>query len=293
MSRLQTVRQNTIFLKTLEKELTIAGVLSPHVEAETLITHFGALTKLDFYTGEKEISPVAKRVIQRTVQVRKKGKPLSQLTGQAGFYGYTFQVTRHTLIPRPETERLVEETIHILDEYYSGQKPQILDVGTGCGCIALSLTLQRPACRMTALDASVKALEVARKNAELFGLNDKIQLIHSRLFGYFGKNKEAFWDIVVSNPPYVAKEDWPKLSREVRAEPRLALNGGVRGLETIECLLRQAPFFIKKGGWLIVEVGAGQSVILSKKLRQTGAFKNFKFMKDLNGIDRILVARHG
>ena len=109
----------------------------------------------------------------------------------------------------------------------------------------------------------------------------------------FSADCRVFWDVVVSNPPYVAKEDWPTLSREVLAEPRLALDGGVRGLETIECLLKQAPFFIKKGGWLIVEIGAGQSVILSKRFRQNGAFKNFKFMKDLNGIDRILIAQHG
>ena len=146
---------------------------------------------------------------------------------------------------------------------------------------------------MTALDASLKALKVARKNVKLFGLSDKIQLVHSRLFRSFGKNKEAFWDVVVSNPPYVPVEDWGLLSREVRSEPRLALDGGVRGLETIEALLGKAPFFLKKGGWLLVEIGLGQAALLSKQLKRHADFRNFWFEKDLNGIDRVLIAQHG
>ena len=146
---------------------------------------------------------------------------------------------------------------------------------------------------MTALDASLEALKVARKNVGLFGLSGKIRLVHSRLFDSFGKNKEAFWDVVVSNPPYVPVEDWELLSREVRSEPRLALDGGVRGLETIEALLEKAPFFLKKGGWLLVEIGLGQAALLSKKLKRNADFRNFWFEKDLNGIDRVLIAQHG
>ncbi len=286
-----TLKNNIAFLKKIESRLKSAGVLSPRAEAEALILHFGRLTRLDFFTGEKEISVSVRRMIQKVLRVRQTGKPLAYLTNEAPFYGYTFQVTKDTLIPRPETELLVEEATRVLDKFYSGQNPEILDVGTGSGCIAISLTLQRPACRMTAFDASLKALEVARKNVKLFGLNDKIQLAHSRLFNSFGKNKRAFWDIVVSNPPYVPSEDLPKLSREVRSEPRLALDGGAKGVETIERLLKQAPFYIKKDGWLLMEIGDGQAAILSEKMKRNRSFKNFRFVKDLNGIDRIMVAQ--
>ena len=330
-----TPQDNVAFLKKTESELRSAGALSPLVEAETLITHFGQMKKLDLFTGAKRISPSARRAVQKALQGRKKGKPLQQILGKANFHGHDFFINRDVLIPRPETEILVEAALRLIPDHpplserttsqrsrrghvsssdaqanvfpsafssnalgrgpvvYQGQNPQILDIGTGSGCIAVSLTLQRPACRMTALDASRKALKVARKNVRLFGLSDKIQLVHSRLFGAFGKNKKAFWDVVVSNPPYVPVEDWGLLSREVRSEPRLALDGGVRGLETIEALLETAPFFIKKNGWLLVEIGLGQAVMLSKKLKRNAAFKNFWFEKDLNGIDRVLVAQHG
>ena len=293
------INDNIVFLKNIESQLKSAGVLSPYVEAETLIMHFGRMSRIDLFTGEKTVGPSAKRAIQKALEVRKKGKPLSYLTGEAGFYGYTFRVTKDTLIPRPETECLVEETLRLIPSHpplkrrrmMAIQPLQILDVGTGSGCIAISLTLQRPACRMTAFDASLKALKDARKNVELFGLSDKIQLLHSRLFGSFGKDKEAFWDVVVANPPYVPREDWPKLSREVRSEPRLALDGGGRGLETIARLLKRAPFFIKKGGFLLIEIGNGQAEILSEKIKKDRAFKNFRFAKDLNSIDRILIVQ--
>jgi release factor glutamine methyltransferase len=285
------IQNNLALLRTIESQLKSAGVLSPRIEAEALVMHFGQMTRLDFYTGKKKVDLLARRVIKKALEARKKGTPLSYLTNEAGFYGYMFGVTKDVLIPRPETECLVEETIQILDRYYTDQKPEILDVGTGSGCVGVSLTLQRPDCRMTALDASIKALKVARKNVELFGLSDKIQLIHGRLFDPFGKNKKAFWDIVVSNPPYVAAEDWPKLSREVRSEPRLALDGGVHGLEMIDRMLKQAPFFIKKSGWLLIEIGRGQSRFLARQLKYNKDFHHFHFVKDLNGIERVLVAQ--
>ena len=282
---------NTHYLKAVETKLRSARVLSPRVEAELLLTHFGRLDRLDLFTGKKKITPSARRSIEKALAVRKKGRPLSHLTGRAPFYGRMFRVTKDTLIPRPETEVLVEEALALLKADFDDQAPQILDVGTGSGCIAVCLTLEYPACRMTALDASFKALKVARKNVELFGLNDQIQLVKSRLFASFGKEKYGFWDVLVSNPPYVPAEDWTRLSREVRSEPRLALDGGPRGLRVIERLLEQAPVFLKPGGWLLVEIGKGQSAILRKSLKKNSLFKNLKFIKDLNGIDRVLVAQ--
>jgi release factor glutamine methyltransferase len=284
---------NIAFLKEIESQLRSAKVLSPRVEAERLMLHFGRMTRLDLFTDRKKLSSPARVAIWKALKIRKTGKPLCYVTGEAPFYGYDFKVNPDVLIPRPETEHLVEETLAILKANYKDKTCKILDIGTGSGCIAVSLTLQNPACRMTALDASPKALNVARKNIKLFGLNGKIRTVQSRLFGAFGKEKEAFWDVIVSNPPYVPAGELAGLSREVRSEPRLALDGGVQGLETLEAILEEAPRFLKKGGWLLMEIGRGQSKPLSKILKQGEVFGNFRFVKDLNGIDRVLIARHG
>ena len=147
---------------------------------------------------------------------------------------------------------------------------------------------------MTALDASQRALEVARKNLAFFGLGGQVRLVKSRFFSAFGREKHGFWDIIVSNPPYVPAEDLRRLSREVRSEPRLALDGGPGGTRAIERILKEAPVFLKPGGWLLLEIGKGQSARLAKKLKKEPVFRYFDFVKDLNGIDRVLVAQtHG
>ena len=288
MSR--ALRQNMDYLKKLETRLRSAKALSPRVEAETLVAHFTNMKRLDLFTGNKLISPSARLSIEKALGVRRKGIPLAHLTGLAPFYGRNFQVTKDTLIPRPETEVLVEETLKLLKTRFGGKRAEILDVGTGSGCIALSLTLEYPACRMTALDVSPKALAVAMKNTESFGLSGQVQLTPSRFFESFGPDKHGFWDIIVSNPPYVAEEDWPHLSREVRSEPRLALDGGKGGLHVVEKLLREAPLYLKPGGLILIEIGKGQSIRLAKFLKNHKEFKSLHFIKDLNWVDRVLVA---
>ena len=285
------VRENREYIKDLETRLRAARALSPRVEAEMLVTHFTRMDRLDLFTGNKRINPSARRSIEHALTFRRKGIPLAQVTGHASFYGRTFQVTKDTLIPRPETEVLVEEALKRLKEISTGKTAQVLDVGTGSGCIGLSLALESPACRVTALDTSPKALAVARKNAASFGLRERVQLVQSRLFEIFGTEKVAFWDLMVSNPPYVATDDWEGLSREVRSEPRLALDGGKDGLSVIEKILAEAPVFLKPGGWLLVEIGKGQSAALSKHLKNNKEFENLHFIKDLNWIDRVLVVQ--
>ena len=287
-------RQNMDYLKKLETRLRSARALSPRVEAETLVAHFTNMKRLDLFTGTKAISPSERLSIEKALRTRRRGVPLAHVTGQAPFYGRDFQVTKDTLIPRPETEILVEETLKFLRARFAGKTVDALDIGTGSGCIALSLTLEYPACRMTALDASPKALAVASKNTESFGLDGRVRLVESRLFESFGPEKHGFWDVIVSNPPYVAEEDWEHLSPEVRSEPRLALDGGKGGLEIVKKILRKAPVFLKPGGRLFIEIGQGQSVRLAKFLKNNTDLKDLHFVKDLNWVDRVLVAeKHG
>ena len=312
MSR--AVQENMDYLKNLETKLRSARALSPRVEAETLVTYFTRMKRLDLFTGNKKISPSARLSIDKALRFRRKGIPLAHVTGQAPFYGRFFQVTKDTLIPRPETEVLVEAVLTFLKNgsfrrakrgeisYKNGdfsasprndssQIPEILDLGTGSGCIAVSLTLEYPACRMTALDASPKALAVSAKNVESFGVGRQVSLVESCLFESFGPEKYGFWDVLVSNPPYIPEEDWKSLPREVMSEPRLALDGGKDGLEVIQKILLQAPLFLKPGGHIFMEIGKDQSVALTKFLKNRKEYKGLHFIKDLNWIDRVLVAQ--
>lgn len=282
-------RENILFLKELENKLAQSHVLSPAAEARNLIEHFSKSAPFKFISGQTALSLHGKRLISRALKLRQKGKPLAHIIGQAPFYGRLFYVNSDVLIPRPESEILLQEVFGIIDTFYETKKPKIVDVGTGSGCLAISLTLERPACRMTALDVSKKALLIAKKNLKAFGLR-QIKCYQSNLFSHFLGKKDR-WDIVVSNLPYIETSQISGLSREVRSEPRLALDGGVAGLDLIFKLLESAPNFLNKDGWIFLEIGKGQSRALAKKIKQMKVFENFRFVKDLNGIERVLVAR--
>ena len=297
-------KENISFLKKVEGRLVHHRVPSAHFEAENLVRHFGGINRLDFFAGEKTLSSRARQDIKKALKARLGGQPLYYLLKETDFFGRKFFVTKDTLIPRPETELVVEETVKCLDTHYpKGHcRADILEIGTGSGCIAACLTLARPDCRMTAVEISQAALKIARKNIDLHGLSKKIKLIESDLFSAFEartaegssrRRREYAWDVIVSNPPYVPEEDFPFLSKEVRQEPALALNGGPKGLSVIYAILDKTPSFLKRGGWLIIELGKGQSKPLAKKLLKERRFAQFKFIKDYAGIDRILVAQNG
>lgn len=258
------------------------------------------MSRLDFLTGQKILSSRVKKSIRQAMDKRRKGMPLAYVLKQAEFYGHSFFVTRDTLIPRPETELLAEEALKVLRPF---REPAVLDIGTGCGCLAVGLTIARPDCRMTALDISKNALAVARKNIRRHGLEEKIKLVHSDLFNAFhvgaplvgvqnrgaGTSPAPAWDLIVSNPPYVDEVEMPDLPREVLREPRVALDGGKRGLAVIERILGEAPRFLKKGGFLLMEIGAGQARVLEKRISKDLNYAHLRFIKDLAGIDRVLM----
>lgn len=293
MRKRNFLRDNLLYLKEVEKKLKQKKIRSASSEAESLLRHFGKMSRLDFYTGQKSLPPKTRHRVQKALKERVQGTPLSYVLKKAHFFGHVFYVSKDTLIPRPETEVLVEETLKILETSYPEgvYAPKILEVGTGSGCVALSLTIQRPDSRMTALDVSPKALFVTRKNMEFHGLRKKIRLVESDLFGFFGEKEKNFWDVIVSNPPYVPTREIPGLSKEVRTEPKLALDGGPDGLTVIRTILEKAPYFLKKNGWLLVEIGKGHSQVLAKRLLKGGVFKKFYFVKDSRSIERILVAQ--
>ncbi|MBI2095386.1 MAG: peptide chain release factor N(5)-glutamine methyltransferase [Candidatus Omnitrophica bacterium] len=285
-------KENIVLLKRIEGALKKRRIRSARHEAETLVRHFGGMDRIDLFTGKKGVSPRSKRRAEAALRARVRGVPLGYVLRRADFYGRPFFVNRHVLVPRPETELLVEQALEILRSgKNAGRHLRILDAGTGSGCVAVSLTIERPDCRITALDISSQALKVAARNIRFYGLEKKIRLVQSDLFGAFGKRQKGYWDAVVSNPPYIPSRAIAGLPPEVRHEPLLALDGGRDGLGAIFSLVDRAPFFIKAGGWLLLEIGAGQAKALAGKLKESGGYRHFRFIKDLRGIERVLIAK--
>jgi release factor glutamine methyltransferase len=279
---------NLQLLRRTRDRLQLAGLRSAAAEAETLVRHFGKLTRIELFAGQKSVTAQAAVRVEAAARQRVRGKALQVILGEAPFDNHSFWVNKHVLIPRPETEILVDEADRLLSGPLLERKtPQILDVGTGSGCIAVSLTLRRPACRMTALDVSAAALAVARKNIRIKGLGKKISVLKSDLFKALSKT--ARFDLIVSNPPYIpAAEIWG-LQPEVRSEPRVALSGGADGLRVIEKILKQAPLHLKDDGFLLMEIGKGQSKALKKKYAADAVWSAPRFVKDLAGIERVAV----
>jgi release factor glutamine methyltransferase len=215
------------------------------------------------------------------VERRCKGEPIQYITGEAEFYGLPFWVTPDVLIPRPETEHLVERALALAAGFRS---PRILDVGTGSGAIAVALAHTLPHAQITAIDISRPALEIARKNAGRNGVSGRIWFRESDLLASEEGDK---FEIVVSNPPYVPTVDRDSLSVEVREhEPALALFAGKDGLDVYRRLIPEAFAVLEPGGFLALEIGFGQSAAVGRLLEDAG-FERIEFADDLQGIPRV------
>jgi release factor glutamine methyltransferase len=224
------------------------------LEAKVLLLRAALLSEEDFFAAPNTpFSPKTEAFFLRLVEKRKEGVPLSYLTGTREFWSILLRVSPSVLIPRPETEILVEKVL----ELASRDQETILDVGTGSGNIAIALAKELPRARIFATDISLRALNVARRNASLHKLR-QVDFLRSDLFSAFRGTGLRF-DFIVSNPPYVSKRDWEGLPAEIRNfEPRRALLAGDSGLELIRRLVRRAGTFLRPGGYLIFEIGDGQ-----------------------------------
>lgn len=212
-----------------------------------------------------------------------KGIPLQHITHRQEFMKMDFFVDENTLIPRPDTEILVEEVIKIAKQKYN---PKILDLCTGSGAIAISLKKYVPNSEIIGVDISEKAIEVANKNANK--LNADVKFIKSDLFERLKKEK---FDIIVSNPPYIKKEEIKKLSKEVQKEPELALDGGIDGLDFYRKITSQAIEYLKTESFLCFEIGYNQKNDVIKIIEKQQNYKNIYCKKDLYGYDRVIVAQ--
>lgn len=280
---MQTVRAA---LRWASEQLSQAGVESPSVDAERLLQHVLGVMRLDLHLRpDRPITPPEMARLKDALRRRCSHTPLQHLTGETEFWSLPFFVNDAVLIPRPETETLVEAALARLRDI---RRPRIADIGTGSGCIAVSLARELPEGLVVATDVSPAALRVARANVLRNGV--RVRLIAGDLFKPFGPS--AQFDAIISNPPYIRRDGIGALQPEVRDhEPRLALDGGEDGLSVHRRLVACAGRHLRPGGWLALEVGWWQIGAVVKMLRKSEDFEDVTRHKDLTGIERVAVAR--
>jgi release factor glutamine methyltransferase len=269
-----------------------SGVNQERRTAGILLCHVLGIDRTYLLTrSEEQIDEARYREYLALVERRATGEPLQYITGHQEFYGLDFTVTRDVLIPRPETEFLVERVIKLVRES-GNESPLIVDLGTGSGCVAVTLALQLPGARVIATDSSNAALDVARANAERLGARDRIEFVQGDLLTPLDeRHLESAVNVLASNPPYVS-EDRPDLVERAVSEwePRAALFGGADGLDFYRRLLPDAPRYVKPGGYLVLEIGYGQlSAIL--ELIDRSALEFVDVTDDLQGLPRTLALR--
>ena len=260
--------------------------------AALVLCHLLGLDRAQLFIRSKEqLNESTYREYVSLIERRASGEPLQYITRHQEFYGLDFVVTPDVLIPRPETELLVERIIALAAESHSAT-PLIVDIGTGSGCIAIAVATHLPSARVIAIDVSAASLVVARKNAELHNVQGQIEFIEGDLFApVSNRGLEAAIDFVASNPPYVAESNIETLQREVRDwEPPSALFGGKAGLGFYDRLLDQSRRFVGAGGYLVCEIGNGQLDAISHKI-DPEAWDLVDVTADLQGIPRTLTIR--
>jgi release factor glutamine methyltransferase len=252
---------------------------SPRLDARLLVRHaLGVGGTWLIAHGRDDVDAVKLAAIEALVARRAAGEPVAYILGEREFYGRSFKLTPDTLIPRPETEHLVEAALARLP---ADRSVKVLDIGTGSGCIAITLKLERPAWQVTAVDISAAALNVARSNAEQLGAD--MRFVESDLFSGLGP---GHFDLIVSNPPYVAAGDVHLARGDVRFEPRSALASGPVGLDAIQVIVKLAPTHMEAGGWLLLEHGWDQGEAVARLLAEAGFTDTF-LERDLAGQARV------
>ena len=265
-------------------KLKIKNIKSFRLDSELLLAKTLGISRGEVLLNlDKKINRSDIKKYDFYVNLRNQYKPISQIINYKFFWKYKFFVNKDVLIPRPETELIIEKILKILPKK---SEKNILEIGTGSGCIAISLIKERPNCRIVAIDKSLKAIKVARKNAEIHQVGKKVNFLNIDIDKYLG-NK---YDLIVSNPPYIKNSELLSLDRDVRFyEPKIALSGGFSGLETFFKIINKCKKLLKKNGTLVLEIGERQGIELKKNL-ESNEFNQIKIYKDLSGKDRCLVS---
>ncbi|PKM83745.1 MAG: peptide chain release factor N(5)-glutamine methyltransferase [Firmicutes bacterium HGW-Firmicutes-13] len=267
-----------------------AGITDYIFEAALLLAFSIKKDLVYVYTySEKDISEEVKAEYGRLVERRASGVPYHYLTGEKEFMGLSFRVTPKVLIPRPETEILAEEAVKWVREQGGGPF-NILDLCTGSGVLAVTLARMFPRCSVWGADISSGALEIARENARLHGVDKRAAFLQGDLWDSLNDSGEVNFSVIVSNPPYIPNSELSTLPREISEnEPVTALDGGSDGLHFYRRITAGLQNYLDSPGILALEVGIGQSEEVVSLVRQTGLFKEVKVVKDYRAVDRVVV----
>ncbi|MGQ9500185.1 MAG: peptide chain release factor N(5)-glutamine methyltransferase [Dissulfurimicrobium sp.] len=280
-------------LKCAFHKLDDAGIEQPQIEAETILAHILKKDRLWLYLNPQEdLPPDILIKYRKSIERRTLYEPVAYITGEKEFWSFSFKVTKDTLIPRPETELLVETALSIINDEMLEPR-LILDVGTGSGILAVSLAHELPAMTsFIATDISYDALLVAKENALRHGVASRINFIQTDWLGAFKKGNAPCFDMIVSNPPYVALDIKDTLPPDIILyEPHKALFGGADGLEDISRLIVESACVLKTGGWFICEIGWDQGDVVSKMADESGLYSKISILRDIAGNARALAAK--
>jgi release factor glutamine methyltransferase len=274
--------------------LEASGIKEAGLDAWLLLEYKTGRNRAYYFAHmEEEVSPKTADAYRDLVRRRAEHIPLQHLTHQAYFMGYEFYVDENVLVPRQDTETLVE---HALEALRDIEKPHILDMCTGSGCILLSLLLKKPGSTGVGADISPKALSVAKRNARSLGVEEQAVFVESDTFSaaHFrekGGKLAQEYDILVSNPPYIPTAEIEELMEEVRLhDPRLALDGSGDGLKFYRAITGEAGRYLKPGGWLMYEIGCEQGPAVAQMLNIAG-FLQVQIKQDLSGLNRVVMGR--
>jgi release factor glutamine methyltransferase len=274
-------------------------VSEPRTSAEVLLAHILGVSRLELYLRyDQPLNPTELSRFKALVVRRRQGEPVAYLTGHREFWSLDILVTPAVLIPRPETETLVEaalaaaKDIEEKDLGLGGESERRwgLEAGVGSGAVIIALAKELASMAWVGLDLSKAALAVARENSRRQGVSDRVHLLQGDLLTAL-KPMESF-DLLVANLPYVPRRMWESLPREIKEfEPAGALLGGEDGLDLIRPLIRQAEQYVLGGGWVVLEVGDGQAPAVAALLEETGAYERPAILRDFSGIERVVQAR--
>jgi len=270
------------------RRLEHAGMETARQEVAWLLGRLLHVRLPDLYLYEGPISPSVTQRFRMTLEARVAGAPLQYLLGEADFFGATFAVAPGVFIPRPETEAVLEAALRVLREraLRCGHALRLLDLGTGSGCIAITLARQLPSCLVVGVEVSCHAVRIAQTNVRRYRLQDRVQLVQGR----WTKALRGTFDGIISNPPYIPNGEVDDLPREVRHEPRLSLDGGRGGLRDLEALCTETPRHLPPDGLLVMECGEEQVPVLVQRLGQSAWAQRVSPISDMAGRARGVLA---
>lgn len=287
-TRVWTVRD---LMKFSIDHLQRRGFDEARLNVELLLSHALKCQRIQLYTNfDKPLTPEELKVFRSFYERRLNREPVQYIIGSTSFMGLQFQVDTRVLIPRPETETLVEQVMFVCQRISPSQAISVIEVGTGSGNIAVALAKFVKNAVITSIETSAEALEVARLNAESHNVQDKITFEHIDVFEPVDQLLLRRFDILVSNPPYASKDDWEHLQQEVRKfEPRVAVSDWKDGYEFYRRLIELAPYLLRDGGTMLFEIGFGQSETIVRMMQQAGFF-DCSVVPDLQAIPRVVIA---